>query len=235
MLFGITRVKTVLTYGVAVEKLRHQIVLGLLLPSERLPAERRLSEDMGVSRVTLREALRVLETEGYLTIQRGSRGGARVVDEAGVASLAARQIKRDPTALMRAMEYWACNVRAAVALAVTRRTPTDLKRMRDALEEIESSEGWPTLRRGLATFHLALADACANPWIGNGIRDAMASVFLPFGSGESKEARRGALASHEALLTQLVQRDEARAHQKLALIVDDRWQLVRAAIGGKAH
>lgn len=235
MLFGITRVKTVLTYGVAVEKLRQQIVLGLLLPSERLPAERRLSEDMGVSRVTLREALRVLETEGYLTIQRGSRGGARVVEEAGIASLAARQVKRDPTGIMRAMEYWACNVRAAVTLAVTRRTPADLKRMRSALSEIESSEGWPTLRRGLATFHLALADACANPWIGNGIRDAMASVFLPFGSGDAKEARRTALASHGALLAYLVRREEPGAHQKLALIIDDRWQLVRAAIGGKAH
>jgi DNA-binding FadR family transcriptional regulator len=235
VLFGITRVKTVLTYGVAVEKLRQQIVLGLLLPSERLPAERRLSEDLGVSRVTLREALRVLETEGYLTIRRGSRGGARIVEEAKIALLAARQVKRDPTTILRAMEYWTCNVRAAVSFAVTRRTPADLKRLRNALVEIESSEGWPALRRGLATFHLALADACANSWMGNGIRDAMASAFLPFGSGDAQQARESALANHEALLQDLVRRDEANAQKSLALIVNDRWELLRAVIGGKAH
>jgi GntR family transcriptional regulator, transcriptional repressor for pyruvate dehydrogenase complex len=59
-------------------RIRGQIVRGELREGDALPAESELMETFGVSRPTLREAIRVLEMESLLRIRRGSRGGALV-------------------------------------------------------------------------------------------------------------------------------------------------------------
>lgn len=59
-----------------VEQIRASIITGTLPVGERLPSERELAEMFGVSRPTLREALRVLEAVGLLDIRLGAQGGA---------------------------------------------------------------------------------------------------------------------------------------------------------------
>jgi len=71
-------------------QLRRQIVLGELKEGDQLPPESVLMEQFGVSRPTLREAFRILEAEGAITVRRGVRGGARV--QAPDSSVAARQV-----------------------------------------------------------------------------------------------------------------------------------------------
>jgi GntR family transcriptional regulator, transcriptional repressor for pyruvate dehydrogenase complex len=61
-----------------VDQIRLLIRDGQLKPGDRLPAERELGEKFGVSRVTVREALRGLEANGMVTIKVGARGGAFV-------------------------------------------------------------------------------------------------------------------------------------------------------------
>ncbi|MEE2058045.1 FadR/GntR family transcriptional regulator [Rhodococcus artemisiae] len=68
--------------------LRRQIITGELQAGEPLPNEAALMERFGVSRPTLREAFRILESEGIITVLRGARGGARV--QAPDGSTAAR-------------------------------------------------------------------------------------------------------------------------------------------------
>jgi GntR family transcriptional repressor for pyruvate dehydrogenase complex len=58
--------------------LRRQIIRGQLVDGDTLPPESELMTQFGVSRPTLREAFRVLESESLITIRRGARGGARV-------------------------------------------------------------------------------------------------------------------------------------------------------------
>jgi len=68
--------------------LRRQIITGKLEPGAPLPNESVLMERFGVSRPTLREAFRILESESIIKVLRGARGGARVVAPDG--SVAAR-------------------------------------------------------------------------------------------------------------------------------------------------
>ncbi len=57
--------------------IRNRIVRNELTADEALPTEAALMEEFNISRPTLREAFRILESEGLITVRRGSRGGAR--------------------------------------------------------------------------------------------------------------------------------------------------------------
>ena len=65
-------------HEVVADQIRQQIVEGVLVEGQRLPPEDDLTVQFGVARTTLREALRVLESQGLLEIRRG-RGGGPVV------------------------------------------------------------------------------------------------------------------------------------------------------------
>lgn len=58
------------------DRIREQLALGTLKPGDKLPPERDLSQQLGVSRNVLREALRSLEMAGVLKLQKGVKGGA---------------------------------------------------------------------------------------------------------------------------------------------------------------
>jgi GntR family transcriptional repressor for pyruvate dehydrogenase complex len=60
-------------------QLRRYIVAGRLKPGDKLPPESVLQTEFAISRPTMREALRLLESESLITIKRGKHGGARVM------------------------------------------------------------------------------------------------------------------------------------------------------------
>ncbi|MFE2941603.1 FadR/GntR family transcriptional regulator [Streptomyces sp. NPDC059255] len=62
----------------ALEQILQVVRLGLVAAGERLPAERELAERLGISRVTLREVLKVLQDQGLLESRRGRYGGTFV-------------------------------------------------------------------------------------------------------------------------------------------------------------
>jgi GntR family transcriptional repressor for pyruvate dehydrogenase complex len=62
------------------EQLKRSILLGTFKAGDRLPAERDLAEEFQVSRMAIREALRVLEKSGFIATRQGVNGGAYVTD-----------------------------------------------------------------------------------------------------------------------------------------------------------
>ena len=64
-------------------QIRGELCEGRLRAGDRLPAERELASQFGVSRNTLREALRSLEIAGLITLRKGAAGGAFVKDSNG--------------------------------------------------------------------------------------------------------------------------------------------------------
>ncbi len=66
--------------------MRRRIITGQLEPGDLLPSEAMLMREFGVSRPTLREAFRLLESEAIIEVLRGSRGGGRVLEPSGAVA-----------------------------------------------------------------------------------------------------------------------------------------------------
>jgi GntR family transcriptional repressor for pyruvate dehydrogenase complex len=78
-------IKTPRAFDEIADQIRLELSNRRLRPGDRLPAERALAEQFGVSRNTLREALRSLENAGLLRLQKGATGGAFVRESTGDA------------------------------------------------------------------------------------------------------------------------------------------------------
>ena len=61
-------------------EIKRLIFKGILKPGDRLPSESELASHFGVGRQTIREALRLLELSGFISMQKGGAGGPLVVD-----------------------------------------------------------------------------------------------------------------------------------------------------------
>ena len=61
-------------------KIKELILNGTINPGDKLPSEAELAQQFGVSRQTIREALRLLELSGFITVQRGAHGGPLIKD-----------------------------------------------------------------------------------------------------------------------------------------------------------
>jgi GntR family transcriptional regulator, transcriptional repressor for pyruvate dehydrogenase complex len=120
--------------------LRRQIVRGDLCEGDALPPESVLLETYGVSRPTLREAYRVLESERLLSVRRGSRGGARV--HTPKASVAARYaglvLEHRGTTLAEVYETRAVLEPPCAEIVATMATAGGLERLAAAIEDAEA-------------------------------------------------------------------------------------------------
>ncbi|MCU1692381.1 MAG: regulatory protein GntR [Frankiales bacterium] len=110
------------------DALRRRVARGELRPGDTLPPEGGLLEQFGVSRPTLREAYRVLEAEGLISVRRGSRGGAQVLQPD--VSVAARHVglvlQLSGTTLRDLYEARSLTEPVCARLLAQRRTDEDL-------------------------------------------------------------------------------------------------------------
>lgn len=133
---------------------------GDISAGDRLPSERRLAEDLGVSRVSVRAALQRLKAQGFLVAIQG--GGTRVVKTAGDADPALAELVRlDRTNLMDLMELRAEMEVWASGKAAEAATPEDLKLLNRALAEMRGEEAPLPQDKARAdvAFHMAVARA----------------------------------------------------------------------------
>ncbi len=143
----------------ALEQILQVLRLGLVPAGGRLPAERELAERLGVSRVTLREVLRVLQDEGLVESRRGRYGGTFVREPAGggpSGSLGAPELE-DTLRFREVLEAGAAELAAARGL-----TEDGARRLRGALDATGDA-ALPDYRRQDTLFHLALVELAGSP------------------------------------------------------------------------
>jgi DNA-binding FadR family transcriptional regulator len=145
--------------------LRRQIVRGELTEGDALPSEAALMQQFGVSRPTLREAFRLLESEALITIRRGAHGGARVHPPNGdvAARYAGLVLEHRGTTLRDVFDARLAIEPTCAALVARRRTRADINALREAADRATAAIEMPTrLIREQTEFHGLLIDLCGN-------------------------------------------------------------------------
>jgi DNA-binding FadR family transcriptional regulator len=161
------------------EMLRSQIHGGQLGPGDRLPNERDLAASLGVGRITVREAIRLLVVEGYLVSKRGNSGGTFVSDLAQPHRAWIERVRREPQWVVDLIEYRKAVEMRAAELAASRRTQADLAEMRAAIDEGTEPESRRIFRQADHRFHVAMADASGSSRLRTAIVQARGELFLP--------------------------------------------------------
>jgi GntR family transcriptional regulator, transcriptional repressor for pyruvate dehydrogenase complex len=147
------------------DHLRRQIVRGELLEDDTLPSEHELQVRFSVSRPTLREAFRILESESLISVRRGAHGGARVrIPNTDVAArYAAVILEYRQTTLDDLYQARIVIEPAAVGLLAAQRTDEVVVRLRAALEEHDALVDDPRRSiRAHTAFHALLIELTGN-------------------------------------------------------------------------
>ncbi len=207
------------TYEQIIMHIRSAISSGELRPGDRLPPETELARSLGVSRPTVREALKVLEALNLLESSTGPTGGTfvKTLGGAGVAdNLKDSLILLLDVDELTLEELWAAREAVelrAVGMAAKRRTEQDLAAMIGTIESDERREFddyFPDI-----TFHRAIADASGNRLLSlfmlsihMTIRTLAERYVLP----EAKEISQD---QHRLIYEAIRDRDEASARDRM--------------------
>jgi DNA-binding FadR family transcriptional regulator len=201
---------------VIVEQMRVLIREGKLVPGDRLPSERSLCERFGVSRVTVREALRVLEASGLVQIRVGARGGAFVTKPSservgeGLAELLtlAPMTASDVTEARMAFEL------GILPLVVERATGEDIADLRVLVEQgLSALETGSYTMAMSAAFHVRVASSTHNPAIEMLVHSFHGPMLMSLQQAQVAAPLMGPRGAHEhfELVEAIEQRDADRA------------------------
>jgi GntR family transcriptional repressor for pyruvate dehydrogenase complex len=203
------------------DQIKRLISDGALMPGDRLPAERDLATQLGVSRPSLREALIRLEADGY--IETSGRGGFTVVDVTApiISKPLAELLLQNPRTSADILELRQGLESIATVYAADRATAADLKKIRNAFEELKTcslSDDRTNLPELDAAFHLAIADATHNVALAHVIhgihtliREGMRQYHRLIDYDDAKE--RQLLTQHQAIFDAVMARDAQKARK----------------------
>ena len=195
------------------EALRAQIHSGQLGPGDRLPNERDLAAQLGVGRITVREAIRVLVADGYLVSKRGNSGGTYVTDLALPHQAWLQRIEKDPHWIVDLFEYRKAVEMRAAELAAAQRTDGQLEEMRQAIEEGAVPASRSAFRLADHRFHVAVAQASGSERLVAAIVEARGELFVPTDQFAFTDHFAQTRDEHTRILAAIAAHDGAAARQ----------------------
>lgn len=162
----------------AVQRILQAIKLGAVTAGERLPAERPLAKRLGISRVTLREALRALTEAGFVESRRGRRGGTFITyrpeehsSETPRASGDVGETLEDTLMLRRALEPGVAELAAEQPLGDAVRASLAAR-----LSEVPADGPREAHRLADARLHLAIAEVTGSASLIAAVADVQMSL-----------------------------------------------------------
>ena len=209
-------------YRQIAEQLRLLISKGEFAAGTRLPAERDLAKQLGVSRPSVREALIAMEVEGWVEVRTGS--GVYVLDRASRTKgpqIAPTEL--GPLELIRARRVVEGEIASMAAVQAKRK---DIDAMRKALDMMKSDAGRGVLPlEGDRAFHTAIVEACGNVVLIETVQSFWDSRRGPLftrlgGYFETMKSWQSAIDEHEAIYAAICAHDGAAARAAMHAHMD---------------
>jgi len=201
------------------DRIRAQLARGEFKPGDSLPSETELMERFGVARPTMREAIRILESESLIATRRGAQTGPKVrpVDVGVFARRAGLHLQRSGATYRDLYEAQAVMEPSAVGLAAKRRTRADLEALRQLIEQARGVTDVADFGPIAAEFHIALIRASKNKTLTmfaemlhslmRELYRAQISILRPIG----EKVKMDSIALYEHVLERIEARDATGA------------------------
>jgi len=198
--------------------IREQILSGKLQSGDMLPNERELVDQSGLSRGSVREAMRILETQGLIATSVGRNQGRRAISPS--QSVVRNSIdlfirgRRVPFAsLMETFETLAPSI---CALAAANRTEADIAMLRERQENLKITLGAKRFVQANLEWHLAVGRASHNPLLSAIYEGLGPNLTDPHVAGfTSKEVRITARGAVDRIQESILAGDADAAHRKM--------------------
>jgi len=228
-------VRTGNAFEETVERLLEGVKLGVYAPGDRLPPERELTRRLGVSRITLREALRELAAAGYVETKRGRFGGTFIIrqpepmvpDE--LTAAAARDMASgldDALTFRRVVETGAADMAARASLS---------RQQRESLAEClagMADAGSFGYRQADTRLHLAIADAAGSPLLTASVVEARVRLVDLLNAIPMLERNlEHADVQHTAIVRAILAGDPEKARRTMEEHVTGTAALLRGFLG----
>ena len=219
-------------YKQVADQIQELILDDSIHAGDKLPGERELAEQMGVSRTVIREAIRVLSDRGLVHVKSGC---GTYVRELSVKDAAASielflKLKQSPQSFQDVSEVRRMIEVEAAGLAAKRATPHDIAKIQEALEGMRSAGSEPEQYTEYdVAFHTAIAQATHNELIAvllGPISDLLAEMVRV--SLDAPNAADEGLAHHHHILERIQARDREGAQEAMRAHIEHAQALVKA-------
>jgi DNA-binding FadR family transcriptional regulator len=212
-------------------RIKQLVFNGTLKPGDKLPSELQLADQFNVGRQTIREALRLLELSGFISIQRGGSGGASIqntiltkVSQSLIDAIQMENITIDELTSAR-LEIEMIVLKQVVSQA----NGSDIKKLQENIQraKYKIATGFQAFKENI-DFHSLLAKSSGNQVFVIVVQSIMAVVADFLSRLEpSLEHSRLVVHDHEDILDAIVRRDIKEAMRLLEnhlLTINDRLQ-----------
>ena len=209
-------------YRQIAEQLRQLMASGEFAVGSRLPAERDLAAQLGVSRPSVREALIALEVEGMIEVRTGS--GIYVQNTTGTHAKAPASNAADTSGEWGPLEVMSARILVeseVAALAAQNAQKKDIQAIREGLEQMKREAARNEMpREGDEAFHEAIAQACGNSVLVDTVQRFWQArkgpLFERLGDHfEHPASWQAALAEHQAVLDAIAAHDAPAARKAM--------------------
>ncbi len=208
-------------YRQIAEQLRQLMASGEFAVGSRLPAERDLAVQLGVSRPSVREALIALEVEGMIEVRTGS--GIYVQSHSTAKTRKTRKITDTPAdwGPLEVMSARLLIESEVAALAATHAQKSDLKAIKAGLQQMKLEAARDEVPRdGDEAFHEAIAKACGNSVLLDTVQRYWQArngpLFERLGDYfEHPQSWQAAIAEHQQVLLAIEARDATAARKAM--------------------
>lgn len=217
----------------AIEKIKEMIVSGVLKPGDRLPKEDLLAVELGLSRSSLREAVRALTLVRVLDVRQGDGTYVTSLDSRLLLDAVSFVVDfhRDDSVLFF-LEVRRIIEPAATRMAARRITDEQVQGLRDILAKISPGSSAEELVANDLTFHRTIAQYCENPVLVSLI-DSMSipTTRARVWRGLTQEdAVRRTITEHYGIVDALARRDPEVAAARCAVHIAAVEDWLRQAI-----